>query len=315
MRKILLKDSTLREGLDVPGVRFSLRQKLTIARLLHDAGVPEIEVVAPAKVFDDLAFLKKLNKTGSHPKTSGLVYAHKPGCRDEIEALSVHIDRIDVLMPVSCQRKPYSKKTKISLLLDILDFASRFSFEVGAGFPHSFQTDLGFLSKISCQAIKHGAGRITIYDTNGGADPFTVYQTISRLKKQLRVPILFHAHNDLGLATANCLAAVCAGADALDVTVNGLGDRAGNAALEQAAMILRLKKFETGIRLQSLRRLAEAVEKMSGVRRSKLAPIVGEYIYAHMSPAHLENPGLFLAFDPRIMSPGIKRKGHGDSRR
>ena len=117
----------------------------------------------------------------------------------------------------------------------------------------------------------------------------------------MNASILFHGHNDLGMATANSLAAVQAGADALDVTVNGLGDRAGNAALEQVALALHLRRFDTGISLGSLRSMSRAVERESGVALSRLAPVVGEFVFQHKSHSHLCMPELFEAFDPALV--------------
>jgi homocitrate synthase NifV len=177
---------------------------------------------------------------------------------------------------------------------------------VGVGFPHAGQAEVEFLINISAEAVRRGAKRITLYDTNGSLDPFEVYHLIKKLKEALEVPLFFHGHNDLGMATANSLAAVYAGAQGLDVTVNGLGDRAGNASLEQVVLGLHLKGFDMGINLQNLKRLSEAVEKESGLRVSKLAPVVGKYVSVHKSPGHLECPELFEAFDPQLV--GSERK-------
>ena len=140
-----------------------------------------------------------------------------------------------------------------------------------------------------------------IYDTNGGADPFEVNNLIKQLKEKMNIPLCFHAHNDLGLATANSLSAVYAGAEILDVTVNGLGDRAGNASLEQIALCLHLKGIDTGITLSELKPLSETIAKESGVEVPKLAPIVGDYVFLHKSPSHLEAPELFEAFNPALL--------------
>jgi homocitrate synthase NifV len=301
-KEIIIKDSTLREGLDVPNVSFSPEQKLKIAKLLDKANVPEIEVVAPSRVLEDLEFVKRLREEGLKLRTSGLIYSYDPGCREEIEEASRYLNRFDLLMPVSFRRKPQDRDAKMKLLLDSLAYSLNYHSEVGAGFPHSIQTEFEFLLEISKEAANVGANRITIYDTNGGSDPFTVYELIKQLKKVLEVSIFFHGHNDLGLATANSLAAVFAGADGLDVTVNGLGDRAGNASLEQVVLSLHLKGFNTRVEIGDLRLLSRSVEEESGVSLSKLTPIVGEYIFSHKSPSHLENPGLFEAFDPEIVN-------------
>jgi len=307
IKKTTIKDSTLREGMDVPDVNFSSEQKLKIARLLDQARVPEIEVVAPGKVFEDLEFVKRLKEDKLQIRTSGLVYVYNPQYQVEIKEASRYLNRFDLLMPVSPKRRPYDKNVKIRNLLGALSFSLNCQPEVGVGFPHSTQTEIEFLLEISGESVESGARRITIYDTNGNSDPFEIYALVKRLKDDLEVPLFFHGHNDLGLAAANSLAAAFAGADGLDVTVNGLGDRAGNAPLEQVVLSLHLKGFETAVTLKDLRRLSETVEEESGVKISKLAPVVGEHIFVHKSPGHLECPELFEAFDPEMIGFGRRR--------
>lgn len=300
-KKVIIKDSTLREGLDVPDVDFSLEQKLKFSKLLDRAKVAEIEIVAPGKVEKDLTFAKVFKEEGLQIKTSGLIYAYRSLCREQIEKVSGCLDRFDLLMPVSLKRKPYDREAKIACLLSELDYSLECQPDVGVGFPHSTQTETEFLVEISKEAEKSGAKRVTLYDTNGSADPFTVYGLVKQLKEHVHVPLFFHGHNDLGLATANSLSAVYAGADGLDVTVNGLGDRAGNASLEQVVMCLHLKGIHAGIIPQDLRMLSRCIEKESGVEVHRLSPIVGEDVFCHKSPAHLKNPELFEPFDPRLI--------------
>jgi homocitrate synthase NifV len=305
-KKIGLKDSTLREGLDTPGVTFSAAQKLNIARALDDAHVPEIEIVAPSRVLQDLEFARTVRKEIPRLITSGLIYSHNSRAKAEIEAACESMHRFDLLMPVAEKREPLTRSAKVSILKEILAFALSHHSEVGVGFPHSMQTDVRFLLEISQCAVSEGAKRLTVYDTNGSANPFSVYSLVERLRSEVEAPIFFHGHNDLGLATANALAAVRAGAQGLDVTVNGLGDRAGNASLEQVALALHLGGMTTGVKLEKLRKLSEIVEQESGVPVSKLAPVVGEFILHHKSPSHLKNPDLFEAFDPQILA--VERK-------
>ncbi len=305
-KKITLKDSTLREGEDAVGVNFEINQKLKIARLLNKARVPEIEVVAPGKVSADLKFAKRLKEESLPIRTSGLVFAHSPRCQEEVEEIGRHLDRLDLLMPASSRRPPYDQNAKINDLLKALAFSLQHLPEVGVGFPHSTNVEADFLLEISRESVSRGARRITIYDTNGSSDPFEVYGLVKRFKEGLDVPLFFHGHNDLGLATANSLAAVYAGADGLDVTINGLGDRAGNASLEQVVLCCYLKSFETNVILQELKLLSQTVEKESGTSVSPLAPVVGKNIFVHKSPGHLESPDLFEAFDPQVI--GSKRE-------
>ncbi len=235
-KSVVIRDSTLREGLDTPGVTFTLEQKLEIARLLDKANVPEIEIVAPSNVLRDLELAEKLKEERLQIRTSGLIYSYGPRCQEEIKEASRSLDKIDILMPVSPKRKPYDSKDKMRLLVEVLGDALRFHADVGVGFPHSVQVEFEFLLEIALEGVSHGARRITVYDTNGSSDPFRIYELIKGLRNELSVSLYFHGHNDLGLASANSLSAVYAGADGLDVTVNGLGDRAGNASLEQVVL-------------------------------------------------------------------------------
>ena len=300
-KKVILKDSTLREGLDTPRVEFSVEQRLKIIQLLDKANIPEIEIVAPGNVFKDLEFAERLKEENLRIKTSGLVYAYSPTYRQEIEISAKHLDRFDILMPLSEKRKPYNQNAKIKCLLDVLAYAFKFQPDVGAGFPHATQINIDLLLEISQAAAEKGAKRVVVYDTNGSAEPFPVHNLIKRLKEKLNVPLCFHGHNDLGLATANALSAVYAGADVLDVTVNGIGDRAGNASLEQVVLCLHLAGVDTGIKLPDLKILSRTVAEESGVDVPKLAPVVGDYVFRHKSPSHLENPELFEAFDPALL--------------
>ncbi len=304
-KMITLRDSTLREGLDTPSVKFSLEQKLMIAGLLDRAGIPEMEIVSPGAFRRDLELANSLKTVNMSARTSGLAYACSPGCREEIKEGSMLLDRLDILMPVSPGREPYDFKTKIRLLMETLEYALSRNTHAGVGFPHSTQVESDMLANIARMAADKGAQRVTVYDTNGSSDPFETYDLIKKLKNDLAVPVFFHGHNDLGLATANSIAAVYAGADGLDLTINGLGDRAGNASLEQVAIALHLRGYETGISLNDLMPLSKTVERESGISIPNLAPVAGEYVFSHKSPGHLEHPELFEAFDPGLI--GRKR--------
>jgi len=209
-KRVTLKDSTLREGLDTPGVKFSVEQKLRIAKALDRAGVSEIEIVAPSRVGHDVQFARILKAEKLQVRTSGLVYANRPQWQADVEAAASNLDRFDVLMPVSPKRKPFGRNEKAAVLAEVLEFALAAHPDVGVGFPHSTQVEVEFLVEISRLAATKGAKRATIYDTNGGSDPLAVWQLITGLRKTLNVPLLFHGHNDLGLATANSLAAAYA---------------------------------------------------------------------------------------------------------
>lgn len=300
-RKVILKDSTMREGLDVPGVALDVGQKRALLRKLADVGVPEAELVAPGHFDRDMNALKEMGAPDLSVKFSGLIYGNRPVWREQIAAAKGILDRFDILMPLSDLRPPAGRAEKTSQMKDVLKFALDVGAEAGVGFPHATQVEQGFLLDICRQAVEIGAKRITLYDTNGSSDPWSVAGLIESVRAVAEVEICFHAHNDLGMATANSLAAVRAGADCLDVTVNGLGDRAGNASLEQVAVALHLNDMEHGLRLDLLRELSRVVEEMTHVPVSKLAPIVGDFAFCQKSPSHLESPALFEAFEPALI--------------
>jgi isopropylmalate/homocitrate/citramalate synthase len=303
---MILRDSTLREGLDTPGVTLSLEQRLRIAELLAEAGVPEAEVVAPSRVAKDLEVARAIKSRGMRIQLSGLIYAYSDRCTEEIALSCDCLDWVTLLMPLSAHRKPASPHEKVAMMRTALERAVERTNDIGVGFPHSTQADLEFLVSIGEVAVSHGARRITVYDTNGSSDPFRTKELVERLSHSWDADIYFHGHNDLGLATANALAAVAGGASGLDVTVNGLGDRAGNASLEQVVVNLSRAGRSLGVRTGALTLLSQAVAEMTGVAVSGLAPVVGEYVFMHKSPSHLQVPELFEAFDPGIV--GARRR-------
>jgi homocitrate synthase NifV len=306
-RIVAIRDVTLREGLDTPGVSLSSEQRLRIARALAAAGVSEIEVAAPASLLEDLALARTIREAGLPLATSGLVYANRSGWQGECEEAMRSLDRFDLLMPLSNLREPRGFEAKLGRLEQALSFCAERGARVGAGFPHSTQVPADAVAEIGAVAARAGASRITAYDTNGSADPFAARDLVLRVKRDVGLPLFFHGHNDLGLATANALAAVGAGADGLDVTVNGLGDRAGNASLEQAVVGLYLRGFSVPVAPGALLGLSRLVEEESGVPVSWLAPVAGRFVFQHKSPSHLEHPELFEAYDPALLGAARER--------
>ncbi len=298
---IIFKDSTMREGLDVPGVTLDQVQKLELLQRLAEIKVPEVEIVAPGHFDRDILSLKEMVPGKLRIKTSGLIYGYGSLWREQIKKAIGLLDRFDILMPLSDLRPPAGRAEKTSQMNDVLKFALDNGAEAGVGFPHATQVESDFLLEMCRQAVEAGAKRITLYDTNGSSDPWSVEELIGQVRAITEIQLCFHAHNDLGMATANSLAAVLAGADCLDVTVNGLGDRAGNASLEQVAVALYLKGVSHDVRLDLLPDLSRAVAEMTCVPVSQLAPIVGGFAFCQKSPSHLELPGLFEPFDPALI--------------
>ena len=291
----------MREGLDVPGVSLNTDQKKALLQKLAQVGVPEVELVAPGNFAEDLQSLKEMDITEFPVSLSGLIYGNGPAWRQQIVDAKGVLNRVDILMPLSDLRPPADRSEKTRQMKEALGMAIDSLVRAGVGFPHATQVEQTFLLHMCREAVQAGARRITLYDTNGSADPWSVSDLIKRVRQDIEIEICFHAHNDLGMATANSIAAVMAGAGCLDVTVNGLGDRAGNASLEQVAVVLHNKGMLRDLHLDLLRDLSQMVETMTRMPVSKLAPVVGDFVFQHKSPAHLESPELFEAFDPTLV--------------
>jgi len=298
---VVLKDSTMREGQDVPGVALDTDRKRSLLKMLDEAGIPEAELVAPGHFDRDLRFVKDSGAAEWTIRSSGLIYGNGPGWREQIDAAKGVLDRVDILAPLSDLRPPADRDAKRRRMREALCAAVDGIGDVGVGFPHATQVERSFLLDMCGEAVRAGAKRVTLYDTNGSSDPWAVAELVGKVLEATRIGICFHAHNDLGMATANSIAAVRAGAVCLDVTVNGLGDRAGNASLEQVALALHAWGVDPGLRLSALKELSAAVAEMTLVPVSKLAPVVGEFAFRHKSPSHLESPALFEAFDPALV--------------
>jgi isopropylmalate/homocitrate/citramalate synthase len=243
-----------------------------------------------------------MGATGHCLKLSGLIYGYGPSLGTQLKKAQGVLDRVDILVPLSDLRPPLGREEKSRQMLAALQMAGDTLGPAGIGFPHATQVESNFLLDMCAQAVQAGAGRLTLYDTNGGSDPFKVADLVAQVREIVKnVELCFHAHNDLGMATANSLAAVMSGADCLDLTVNGLGDRAGNASLEQVALALYLRGMDTGLKLDLLSGLSKTVEAMTLIPISKLAPVIGEFVFCHKSPSHLDAPTLFEAFDPALV--------------
>ncbi len=182
---IVLKDATLREGLDVPKVEFDIAARRAIFKRLGQARAGEMELVAPSRVLQDLQWVRKLGRFVKKHVTSGLVYATSTILDREVEALIAGVSRFDILLPVSSHRTPYDLNAKIELLTSVLKSINRRYANFGVGFPNATQVDEEWLMRLGDVAVTHGAQRLTIYDTNGSIDPFRLKPLIERLKKYL----------------------------------------------------------------------------------------------------------------------------------
>lgn len=302
---IIIDDTTLRDGEQTAGVVFSLREKLAIARLLDTIGVQEIECGIPAMGEEERAGIRALVELG----LSARLLTWNRALIPEIQAsIDCGITSVDISLSVSDQmiaKKLKKDRTAVKeQLKTALGFAKDNGLYVSVGGEDASRADIGFLVELLQITRELGGDRFRFCDTLGIMDPFTLYDKVAWLRASVpEVEIEVHTHNDLGMATANAIAGIRAGARFVNTTVNGLGERAGNAALEEVVMGLKHAcGMDAGIDTHRFRELSLMVAKASRRELPSWKAVVGERVFAHESGLHadgvLKDPHNYEGFDP-----------------
>jgi homocitrate synthase NifV len=295
-----LVDTTLRDGEQAPGVSFSLPDKLRIATTLTRAGIAELEVGAPAMGEAERREMREIASLGLASRLTAWCRATEA---DLGHAVAARVDAIHLSLPTSAIHIKAMGKDNDWVLARLCTLVpqAREAFDyVSVGAQDASRADPAFLRAFTALAFTSGAARLRVADTTGVWDPFRTARTVGELRQVATGELGFHAHNDLGMATANALAALRAGADCVDVTVNGLGERAGNAALEQLVMAAHLNLGSAcGITTGALPGLSRLVAEASGRPVASSHPIVGDLVFTHESGIHCRA----LAADPRAYQP------------
>ncbi len=303
-QQVIIDDTTLRDGEQAAGVVFSLEEKKRIARLLDATGVGELECGIPAMGRQEQASVRALVELGLNAR---LLTWNRAVISDIQASIDCGVRAVDISLSVSdihIQHKLRKDRDWVKEQLKrALGFAKQHDLYVSVGGEDASRADLSFLVELMEIGRSLGADRFRFCDTLGILDPFATYDKVAYLASRVALDLEVHTHNDLGMATANAIAGVRAGAKFVNTTVNGLGERAGNAALEEVVMAL---KYACGIdpALDTSRfvELSQLVGQASCRPVPEWKAVVGEKVFSHESGLHadgvLKFSGNYEGFDP-----------------
>jgi len=296
--KVQIFDTTLRDGEQVPGCKLNTKQKLVIAERLDLLGVDVIEAGFPISSPGDFESVAKIAKLVKNATVCGLTRANKKDIEAAAQALQYAVKpRIHTGIGTSDSHIRYKFNSTRDKILerakDAVSYAKKFVDDVEFYAEDAGRTDNEFLAKICEEVIKSGATVLNIPDTTGYCLPEEYGAKIKYLTEHVKgienVIISCHCHNDLGMATANSIAGVLNGARQIECTINGIGERAGNTALEEVVMILKQHPYlnlDTGVNTRLLHSTSQMVQESMGITVQPNKAVVGENAFAHSSGIH-----------------------------
>ena len=311
-KEIKIVDTTLRDGEQTAGVAFANHEKVTIAQTLSDMRVDQLEVGIPTMGGDEKATIKAICK---RDLKSSIMAWNRAVITDIEQSIDCGVDAVAISLSVSDihieHKLKKSREWVLENMYNAVTYAKKNGLYISVNGEDASRADTDFLIKFINLAKESGADRFRYCDTVGVMEPFTLRSTIEKLYEATNFDIEMHTHNDFGMATANAIAGIVGGANHIGVTVNGLGERAGNAALEEVIMALKfLYGYETDIDTTRFREISKYVSQASGRQLPAWKAIVGTNMFRHESGIHadgaIKNPKNYEAFDPSEV--GLERQ-------
>ncbi len=304
---ITIYDTTMRDGEQTPGVCLRTPEKLQIARKLDELGIHQIEAGFPIVSHEEKKSVKAIV---DEDLDADIIVLARTKKEDIDTAIDCGVDGIITFMATSDLHLKHKLKMTHEQALNIcmksIEHAKDHGIFVAFSAEDATRTDLSFLKKIYKRAEEYGVDRVHIADTVGAISPQGVDYLVRELRKDINTGIAMHCHNDFGMAIANSIAGLAAGATAVSTTVNGIGERAGNASLEELVMALTLiYGLDLGFKLENFYKLSKLVERLTNVSVPENKPIVGKNVFRHESGIHvdavIEEPLTYEPFLPELI--------------
>ncbi len=303
VRYVRVLDTTLRDGEQAPGVTLNPEDKLRIALALDEIGVDSIEAGFPVVSSGELRAVKMIAKEVQNAEVIALC---RSNVNDIDSAIDADVDAVHIFIATSDIHLKYklriSRDEAVRKAVEAVEYARSHGLVIEFSAEDSTRSDWNFLATLFQEVVNAGAHRIDIADTVGVMTPSRMADLVRFIRSRVRGNYLLsvHCHNDFGMATANTVSAVEAGADQVHVTVNGIGERAGNAPLEEVvAAIHFLLGYRTNVKLSRIRDVCQLVSRLTGIPIPPNKPIVGANAFSHKSGIHvagiLSNP---LTYEP-----------------
>ena len=307
-------DTTLRDGEQTPGVALSPKQKLSIAQKLDELGVDAIETGFPIVSNGEREGIKLITSANLSAELCGLARTNKKDIDAAIDCGLKYIHTFIATSDIHLEYKlKLSRDEVLAKAIEAVEYGKSHGLQVEFSAEDATRTDRDFLKHVFTEVAKAGADRIDIPDTVGYSTPQYIAEITKDAIDATKLPVSVHCHNDFGLAVANAISGIQAGAQCAHVTINGIGERAGNASLEELVMALQClqfdQKWETNINTKLLYDTSRYVSKLVGVQVQQNKAIVGENAFGHESGIHthgvLSNPLTYEPISPELV--GRKR--------